>query len=109
MKFHRRLERSPFPTLDRRGAPEVSEHSEPMPSDHGAAHERLKGADKLLSSRVDSLKELHSDHRRECDERFESIEGRVTKVERWQWFCYGIAAAIGAVATWVLKGLGLRE
>lgn len=76
----------------------MSEQSEPIPDDHRSAHERLRGADKLLALRVEAVEEDQKDQGR-----------RLSKLENERWFVYGAIAAIGAVASWVLRGLGLNE
>lgn len=76
-----------------------------------------------IRSDYDSLKEdiEKSDQNQERDraeiwaefervnKHFEATDARISSLEKWQWFCYGLAAAVGAVATWVLRGLGLKE
>lgn len=76
----------------------MSDQSEPMPDDHSAAHERLRAKDQMLDHRVKDNKERLDDH-----------EDRIAALERWQYFCYGIAAAVGAAATYVLRTLGIKE
>lgn len=76
----------------------MSDQSERMPDDHSAAHERLKGADKLLSHRVEAVEDDVKDLRKD-----------VTSMQNERWFVYGAVAAISAAATWILRGLGLKE
>lgn len=70
---------------------------------HAVAHAQLQGEDKLLSNRVDALKEIAS----AINQRVDGIDNRVGQVEKWQWLCYGIAIACGVLAVYVLRGLGL--
>lgn len=82
----------------------MSETSEHMPDDHGTAHERLRGADKLLGHRVDSLGELVKQQRLDIN----SLHDRLSSIEKWQWLCYGISIGVTALAVYALKGLGLN-
>lgn len=81
----------------------MSEQSERMPDDHQVAHERLKGADKLLGHRVDALAQDVID----IADDFKKYKERVDSIEKWQWLCYGIAIGVTALAVYALKGLGL--
>lgn len=75
-----------------------TEQSEPMPDDHRAAHERLRGVDKMLAHRVGAVEIDVADQGK-----------RLSKLENERWFLWGIFATAGALVTYVLKGLGLSD
>lgn len=62
-----------------------------------------------LREDIDEVKEFRKDDNSAIWAKLDKHDERLSALERWQMFCYGIAATIGAAAAWLLQKLGMKE
>lgn len=78
-------------------------------SDYDSLRDDLASSVESIDKELNALRELIKENKTERKEEHKELRERIGTLEKWQWLCYGIAAAVSAIGGYLLKALGLSE